>query len=189
MERLRQRFRDQSQNGGGLDIGPLLNKTLGIGASLILFCLILITCVDVIGRYFFDRPLSGAFELTELLLAALVFLALPLTTECKEHIEVDLVAAVGSTRVNDWLSAFAGLFSAALLATLAWRLATHAAGAAADGAVTNALNIPYAPFGYLASFSCLVSAFIAFLRGIMPPVLKSNRDAPNRDAPNRDAEV
>jgi TRAP-type C4-dicarboxylate transport system permease small subunit len=170
MERLRHRFRSAGTDRG-LDIGPLLDRTLGLAAGLTLICLILITCVDVVGRYFFDRPLSGAFELTELLLAALVFLALPLTTERKEHIEVDLISVLVPARINALLSAFAGLFSAALLATLAWRLASHALNAAEDGAVTNALAIPYAPFGYLASFSCLISAFIAFLRGIVPPAV------------------
>jgi len=166
MERLRQRFRNDD---GGLDIGEILQSTLGVGAALLLFSLILVTCVDVVGRYFFAAPLSGAFEITELLLAALVFAALPLTTERKEHIEVDLLNVVLTSTVKRYLAAFAGLFSAALLATLSWRLATHALHAAADGATTNALGIPLAPFGYLASFSCLVSAFIAFLRGIHPP--------------------
>ncbi len=168
MERLRQIYRG-GPGGGGIDIGPLLQNTLGLGAALLLFSLILITCVDVVGRYFFSTPLKGAFELTEVLLAALVFTALPLTTERKEHVEVDLLDVVLGDRASRYLSAFAGLFSAALLATLAWRLASHALSAAQDGAVTNALHIPLAPFGFLAAFSCLVSAFIAFLRGVQPP--------------------
>lgn len=155
-------------DGGGLDVRPWLEWSVGVGAALILFSLVLITCVDVVGRYILDAPLNGAFELTEILLAALVFLALPLTTERREHVEVDLLNVLGD-RVNRVLSAFAGLFSAALLATFAWRLASHAWKAAEDGAVTNALEIPLAPFGYLASFSCLVCAFIAFLRGVQPP--------------------
>lgn len=163
MERFRQRFRGSD---GGLDVGSVLQNTLGVGAALLLFSLVLITCVDVVGRYFFSAPLKGAFEVTEILLAALVFAALPLTTERKEHIEVDLLNVVLSETTKRYLSAFAGLFSAALLATFAWRLASHAASAAEDGAITNALGIPLAPFGYLAAFSCLISAFIAFLRGI-----------------------
>ncbi|RVT81672.1 TRAP transporter small permease [Rhodobacteraceae bacterium CCMM004] len=166
MERFRQRYRSDDR---GLDVGQVLQSTLGVGAALLLFSLILVTCVDVVGRYFFSAPLSGAFEITEILLAALVFAALPLTTERKEHIEVDLLNVVLGDKVRQVLSAFAGLFSAALLATLAWRLASHAVHAAADGATTNALGIPLAPFGYLAAFSCLVSAFIAFMRGIYPP--------------------
>lgn len=154
---------------GSLDIGLILQNSLGVAAGLLLFCLILVTCVDVVGRYFFSVPLSGAFEITEILLAALVFMALPLTTERREHIEVDLLNIAISGRTQRVLSAFAGLFSAALLATLAWRLASHSASAFEDGAVTNALSIPLAPFGFLAAFSCMVSACIAFLRGIHPP--------------------
>jgi TRAP-type C4-dicarboxylate transport system permease small subunit len=151
-----------------LDIGLIMQGSLGVGAGLLLFCLILVTCVDVVGRYFFSAPLSGAFEVTEILLAALVFTALPLTTERGEHIEVDLLNVGLSDKLKKLISAFAGLFSAALLATLAWRLASHAASSYEDGAITNALSIPLAPFGFLAAFSCMVSAFIAFLRGIHP---------------------
>lgn len=152
-----------------LDIGRILQNTLGVAAGLLLFCLIAVTCVDVVGRYFFASPLSGAFEITEIVLAALVFMALPLTTERREHIEVDLLNMATGPRMQRYLSAFAGLFSAALLMTLAWRLASHAASAFEDGAVTNALSIPLAPFGFLAAFSCMVSACIAFLRGLHPP--------------------
>lgn len=166
MEQLRHKHRG---NDSGLDINKVLQNTLGVGAALLLFSLILVTCVDVIGRYFFSAPLRGAFEITELLLAALVFTALPLTTERREHIEVDLLNVMINDTSKRYLSAFAGLFSAALLATLAWRLASHAMSAAEDGATTNALGISLAPFGYLAAFSCLVSAFIAFMRGIYPP--------------------
>lgn len=166
MERFRQRFRGED---GDLDIGTVLQNTLGVGAALLLFSLILITCVDVVGRYFFSAPLSGAFEITELLLAALVFAALPLTTERKEHIEVDLLNIALNNTTKRYISAFAGLFSAAVLTTLAWRLASHALSSAEVGATTNALGIPLAPFGYLAAFSCLISAFIAFLRGIHSP--------------------
>ena len=166
MERFRQDFRSVD---GGPDIGQILQSTLGAGAALLLFALVFVTCVDVVGRYFFSSPLTGAFEITEILLAALVFAALPLTTERKEHIEVDLLNVFLSGIVKKYLSAFVGLFSAALLATLSWRLASHALHAAADGTTTNALGIPFAPFGYMAALSCLLSALIAFLRGVHPP--------------------
>ncbi len=169
MERLRHRFPDQPPEDRGLDIGLLLDWTLGVAAAVIILLITLVTCVDVVGRYLLDAPLSGAFELTELLLAALVFIALPLTTERREHVEVDLLNAALSPLGQRLLAAFAGLFSAALLATLSWRLFSHAYKAALDGAVTNALHIPLAPFGYLAGAACMVSAFIAFLRGLQPP--------------------
>lgn len=167
MEQHRRRTTGQPPRGG-LALRPVLENTLGMGAAAILAALILITCVDVVGRYFFDAPLTGAFELTEVLVAALVFTALPLTTERREHVEVDLLNAAFPPALNRYVSAFAGLFSAPLLATFAWRLATHAIKTMGDGATTNALGIPLAPFGFLAAFACLVSAFLAFLRGIQP---------------------
>jgi TRAP-type C4-dicarboxylate transport system permease small subunit len=169
MERPDPQQTDDVLDQDSLDIGLIMQNSLGVAAGLLLFCLILVTCVDVVGRYFFSAPLSGAFEVTEILLAALVFMALPLTTERREHIEVDLLNMGLNDTAQRLLTAFGGLFSAALLSTLAWRLASHAASSYEDGAITNALSIPLAPFGFLAAFSCLVSAFIAFLRGIHPP--------------------
>lgn len=155
-------------SSGRLDISFVLQRTLGVGAALLLFCLILVTCVDVVGRYFFSAPLNGAFEITELVLAALVFAALPLTTERKEHIEVDLLVMVLKPWVQHILSICAGIFSAVVLVILAWRLGVQGLAAADHGATTNALVIPLAPFAYLAAFSCFISAIIAFVRGIHP---------------------
>ncbi len=152
---------------------PLLERSLGLGAALILVALIAITCVDVVGRYFLDAPLRGAFELTEILVAALVFSALPLTTERQEHVEVDLLQSLFTPVMNRWCQLFAGLFSAALLLTFAWRLFSQALKTLHDGAVTNALEIPLAPFGFLAAVACLISAVLAGLRGIYPAEIRA----------------
>ena len=49
---------------------------LGVAASAILFAMMLLTTVDVVARYVFNRPLRGAFEVTELLLVVLIFAGL-----------------------------------------------------------------------------------------------------------------
>lgn len=186
MEHLRQRGRiAKSGRGGGpggLRLGPLLEHTLGVVCALLLLGLVAVTCIDVAGRYFFDAPLSGAFEVTEIMLAALVFSALPLTTERREHVEVDLLRMLLGPAANRLLGFFAGLFSLALLTTFAWRLFSHAMGAAEDGAVTNALSIPLAPFGFLAALSCLLSAGVAFTRGTQDES-ESDRPDDGEDAP------
>ena len=160
---------DDPRRTAGIVVQRLLERTLGVGAALLLLALILITCVDVVGRYVLNAPLTGAFEMTELLLVALVFTALPLATERREHVEVDLLASAFGRFANRLMMAFAGLFSSAVLATFSWRLAGHALKSAENDAVTNALQIPLAPFGFLAAAACLISAFIAFLRGIQLP--------------------
>ena len=72
---------------------------LGALAALVLFAMMTLTCADVIGRYFFSQPIFGGFELTEMLLAAMIFLGLPLVTLRNEHITVDVLDSI----TPDWL--------------------------------------------------------------------------------------
>ncbi len=138
-----------------------LSKALGYIAILLLIALTLLTSVDVIARYWFNSPINGAFELTQLLLAALIFVAFPLTTAMREHIEVDLLANLLPDSVNRLSSLFAGLVTSVVLAVVGWRLFHHALRLAEDGAVTNSLALPLQPIGYIGALSCVVSAGLA----------------------------
>ena len=55
-------------------------RLLGLGAAVLLFAMMVLTFVDVWGRYFFNSPVPGGFEVTELMMAALIFAGLPLAT-------------------------------------------------------------------------------------------------------------
>jgi TRAP-type C4-dicarboxylate transport system permease small subunit len=145
----------------------LLHVTLGVVAASLIFAMMTWTTIDVIGRYVFNSPLRGGFELTELMLAALIFTALPLATERGEHIVVDLTDAflpTGAVRsqvmVMSWLSAV-------VLIVLSWRLWHKAGDLVADGSVTNTLDVPLAPIGYLMAISCGVTALILVVQGVL----------------------
>ena len=60
-------------------------------SALVLFALMLITCVDVVGRYVFNKPLTGSTELTEMALAIVVFSVFPLISWRGEHVVVDIL--------------------------------------------------------------------------------------------------
>ncbi|MCV6603441.1 MAG: TRAP transporter small permease [Cohaesibacter sp.] len=137
-----------------------LSRWLGHCAILLLMGLTLLTCIDVVARYWFNAPINGAFELTQLMLAALIFVALPLTTAARQHIEVDLVANMLGKGADKATALFAGLASMLVLLALGWRLAYHMLKLAEDGAVTNSLELPLYPIGILASLSCLISAML-----------------------------
>lgn len=146
-----------------------LSSALGLLCGLLLFALIALTCTDVVSRYWFNAPVNGAFELTELLLAALIFAALPLTTGAGAHVEVDLLAGFSGPKLRTAMRWLAALLSALVLAVLAWRLAVQGLRLATDGAVTNSLALPLAPVAWLAALSCAASAVIAILRGLLRP--------------------
>ncbi len=174
--------------GLSLSLGPLLNKTLGLAAAMLLLALAAVTCVDVMGRYWFNAPLAGAFELTEVLLCALVFAGLPLTTERREHVEVDLLDMLLPRGGNRALQGFAGVVSALVLFAFAFSVFEQAMKLARDGSVTNALAVPLSPLAYFAAVSCFLCALISLLRAVFdPPPIFGGATAKSSDAPTNES--
>lgn len=141
-----------------------LELILGSFSALLLVALILLTCVDVIGRYFFNSPVNGAFELTQMMLATLIFTALPLTTASGEHVDVELITQMMSAKSQKVFSILGWVSTALVMAILSWRLWKHALRLAHDGAVSNSLSLPISPIGFFASIACGVCFIIALVR-------------------------
>ena len=65
-------------------LAVLVNRIAGrlADASMLVACFILLwlvglTCVDVVGRYFFRAPVTGATELVQISMAGIIFFSLP----------------------------------------------------------------------------------------------------------------
>lgn len=144
-------------------LAKLIELGLGICCALLLAGLTGLTVVDVVGRYWFNAPVRGAFEITQLMLGALVFTALPLTTSRKEHVEVDMIYGMVPPVMQSLMKGIAWSVSTVTLLILSWRLAAHAERLMEDGAVTNALDIPLAPLAWIAAVSALLSAGYTFV--------------------------
>lgn len=137
---------------------------LEIVAALLVTGLVLVTCIDVVGRYLFNSPLVGAFEMTQVLLGALVFASLPLTTAIGGHVEVDLLLPVLPRRVAQALGRFGGAVMAAVLLYFAFRLVLLTEDNIAAGTRTAGLGLPMWGLGAMGVVSCLVSAVVAVVR-------------------------
>jgi len=144
-------------------IRPVANAALGSTCLLVLFGLIGLTCVDVVARYAFNSPVSGAYELTEILLATLIFLALPLTTLAGEHIEVELLDGMKSRILKQLGTVIAGVCTVAIFAVIAAELLDHADKLQRRETVTDSLEIPLYLVGWLGALSFGISAAAAAL--------------------------
>ena len=148
---------------------PLLRALdLGLGGccALLLLGLVALTVIDVVGRYVFTAPLAGAFELTELMLGALVFAALPLATMTGEHVAVDALFDRSPPRLRTALAWLGGGATAAALWVIAWRLVVYSTRLANDEAVTDALLVPLAPLGWFAAAMAALSGLLAVVRSL-----------------------
>ncbi|SNT75773.1 TRAP transporter small permease [Paracoccus seriniphilus] len=133
-------------------------------SALMIAMLVGVTCYDVIGRYVFNHPFGGAYELTQMLLAALVFVALPLTSADGAHVEVDLALHLFPRRVQRLLGRLAGFASAVVLFYFSYRLVLIGLDQWHDGTRSASLALPMAPLAFLAAASCVLSAVAMILR-------------------------
>jgi TRAP-type C4-dicarboxylate transport system permease small subunit len=138
----------------------LLRLLFEFATGTLLALMVLLTTVDVLGRYVFNRPLRGAFELTEVLMAALIFAALPLVTLRTEHIVVDLIDPYLGARARRIHGRVIQLASGVVVAVLAYVFFQQAWQMARDGLYTDALQLPLAPIVYFGAVAIVVAAAI-----------------------------
>ncbi len=142
-----------------------------------LLLLLGVTVVDVGGREVFGHPLPGGYEISELVMLALFFLALPFVSFRGEHITVTLVDRWISKSWRLVLSAAGnGLLAAILLGLAPW-IWRQAASAAGYGDLTLYLQLPVSPFLYMAAVLTVVSASLAGVRacGDIAAIRRSGR--------------
>jgi TRAP-type transport system small permease protein len=136
------------------------DAVLGVAASVILFCMMALTFVDVVARYVFNRPLRGAFEVTELLLLVLIFAGLPLVSHADEHVTMDFVDRVLRPRARDLWQRAVQLMSAAIMFLLTWLVWIKAGRISAYNDATDVLRILYGPFVYFMALMIALAGLI-----------------------------
>ena len=141
----------------------ILQRILGSIAATFLFFLMLLTLVDVVSRYGFNAPINGSFEITELLLAAIIFSALPLVSAKDGHITVDLIDAF-VPRLIAWLRDVAiALASCVMLAGISFKVWNKALESVRYGDQTAMLFLPTAPLFFYISIAIGLTSVVALL--------------------------
>ena len=74
---------------GTTTMKKLLELLCGLLSGAALFAIMALTFFDVLGRKLAGNSIPGSLELTELLMVAVIFGALPLVSERGEHVEFD----------------------------------------------------------------------------------------------------
>lgn len=151
------------------EAGSWLDRVLGAAAAILLFGLMALTTADVIGRYFFNWPLRGAFEITELLLLTLIFAGLPLASRVDEHVTLDFVDMLLGPKGRSFLQRAVDLVCGVIILGLAWRVWIKAGTIAGYGDTTDVLRVPVAPFVYFMTIMVAVTGVVHLAKVIFPP--------------------
>src|SRR6476660_5810650 len=97
-----------------------VSTTCGLIAAVFLAAMLLLTVADVTLRATFNLPIRGVYDLVELLLAAMFFVALPCVFLRDENIVVNSIDDLAPKLVPA-LKRIAELLAAVILVVLAWQ--------------------------------------------------------------------
>lgn len=135
-------------------------------AALLLFLMMAVTFFDVSGRYILHRPLVGSSEMSQYMLALMIFLSLPSITARGAHISIAILDGVLPRAADRWRVRFVNALSGVALMVIGYCMWRHAGALLQNKDVIGSLLLPVAPAAYAISALSFVTglAFLASAR-------------------------
>lgn len=100
-----------------------IESVLCVVGAVLLCILMFVGAGDVVGRYVFNRPIPGAVEYGQMLMAAVVFLFWAYTQSEKGHITVDILISRYPPRARAITGLAVSLLSLAIFGIITWQAA------------------------------------------------------------------
>lgn len=136
--------------------------------------IVLITSIDVIGRYLFNSPLLGALEILELSMTILGGFAILYTTTRRGHISVDLFYVMFPKKAQMIVDVFGSFLGFATWAIIAYQVFQLGARSFVKSETTNLLFIPLAPFQFVLALGLAIYSLVLLVQGTRPLVIKES---------------
>jgi len=137
--------------------------------------MMVLTFFDVVGRYLLNRPIRGAFEVTELGLLVLIFAGLPLVSHADEHVTMDFIDRILPQRLaRVWIRVVHAL-CAAIMFFLAWQVWIKANRIASYSDTTDVLRITIGPFVYFMSLMIGLTGLVHVFKMFVPGAARTNQ--------------
>ena len=122
--------------------------------------MVVVTCIDVVGRYFFSAPLLGAHEIITLAMGIMIYLGMPLVTASREHLIVDLAGSLLSPKGKRIQQIIVNSIAALTFTLFSYLLLFHGFGLAEDLIASEDLEVDQAPIAYIMAVMCFLTIFV-----------------------------
>ncbi len=137
-------------------------------AGAVLILLMLLTTADVAGRYFFNSPINGVFDLTHFAVSMMTFLGLAYCGYRGGHVVIELLYDMLPSGARRVLNRVINLAGCALFALIAWRTAVQSIDVREMGEASQMMEIPLFPLYCLVAFGSGLFAWVLGLRDFVP---------------------
>jgi len=132
-------------------------NSIGITALVVMMVL---TAADVILRYIFSKPITGAYEINEFMMAVLVSFSLAYAAVHKAHINVDILTTKLKPAAQSLVNCITTLLSMELFILICWQSVLYAGKLRVGGNVSTNLFIPVYPFVYMMAVGSLLISLV-----------------------------
>ncbi len=124
-------------------------RYLKIASGTFMALLLLVTVVDVVGRYAFNKPVPGGFEIIEFILGLLIFTAFPVISFERSHITVSLFDSFMSKTIMRLRDGAVLLGSIGVVLMISWLMFLSGVDMYQSGYVSRYMDFPMAPVVFL----------------------------------------
>jgi len=137
-------------------------------AGAVLVLLMLLTTADVAGRYFFNAPISGVFDLTHFAVSIMTYLGLAYCAVRGAHVAIELLYDKLPTVGQRLLDRITNLAGCILFALISWRTAVQAVTVREMGEASQMMELPLFPLYCLVAFGSALFAWVLGLKAFVP---------------------
>ncbi len=136
--------------------------------------IVIVTFVDVAGRYCMNKPLVGSLEILELSMAVLGGFAMFYTTTRGGHISVDLFYVRFSRRKQTAVNRFGSLLGFGTWVIIAYQVYLLGMHMMKSGDFTSLLHIPIFPFQFIFALGILLYSLTLLIQTLRPLISKES---------------
>ena len=140
-------------------VNPLFRIINSVAAG-VLAAMMFLTAMDVLLRYIFNRPISGAMELTKYMMVTLVGFGLAYCTFVKGLVSVEVVTSRFSPRVQAIINSVTYFLSFGFFSLVTWQSIKYIRLMFESNLVSAVLRIPTYPFVAMLALGSLVFSLV-----------------------------
>ncbi|MEE8333654.1 MAG: TRAP transporter small permease [Alphaproteobacteria bacterium] len=137
-------------------------------AGVVLIMLMLLTTADVAGRYFFNSPISGVFDLTHFAVSMMVYLGLAYCGFRGAHVVIELLYDKLPAAARGVLNRGINLAGCVLFALISWQTVVQSIDVRDMGEASQMLEVPLFPLYCVVAFGSGLFAWVMGLRVFVP---------------------
>lgn len=138
----------------------LITRWLNWMAAAAIIAVMVIVCINVVGRGVFGSPLKGTVDIVSLLGALIIAGAIAYTQVLKGHIRITLLVERLPNRPRYIIASLIDLIGFALFALISWQTILFARDTYDIGELSEVLKIPLTPFAVVITVGCVALTLV-----------------------------